>query len=275
MATTIDISFSGFNAENLKRSASINTEVNRQRHIEKERLQKSTTDGIQQRRRDLIRRGQRQVPLTTNPSTNSSSSVNQNNPLYSNRPILRRREDLSAFRTGFKADYLILSYFFTTGEDLDTRTSLWIPSTNMFSSIIGWNREQNVLGIDGLPILTWSGDNTDTGYESVLIDIKNYQLTYPSATNLVLSTKAFWYDKLGESVQLFVIGYLGGTMVKIEEIFNWENTTAIRRYDKYPSFETVDVKSNESMDLEGDFIAYLFFNLTTGTIVYRDTPPGT
>ena len=72
----------------------------------------------------------------------------------------------------FDADYIVLTYSFTDGVDLDTRTKVTVPHIGQttLADSIGWCCSEQ-WPADGTPILTWGGDNTGTGFESVLIDL--------------------------------------------------------------------------------------------------------
>ena len=68
----------------------------------------------------------------------------------------------------FDADYIIVSYAFTDGADLDTRTRISSPNIgqNSAQTYLGWCRSELFPDNEGTPILTWSGDNTGQGFES-------------------------------------------------------------------------------------------------------------
>ena len=62
------------------------------------------------------------------------------------------------------ADFFVITYTFTNGTDLDTRTSVSDPSVG---GRVGWGWSTTV----GSPtFMTFGGDNTGTGVESVLFD---------------------------------------------------------------------------------------------------------
>lgn len=183
-------------------------------------------------------------------------------------------DELAAFRRrGFSADFLVLSYQFFTGEDLDTRTSLYLPTTQTVSDDVGWSRKEIIEVVSGDPIVTWAGDNTDNGYESVLVDVGAYRRAFPESREIILRTAAFWYDIKGGSVALFFVGYKGGLMILQPEQFNWINPTALRTYDTYPSYTTNAVTTNISDNVDGDFIAYVYFRLDTGRMSYQPLLP--
>jgi hypothetical protein len=114
-------------------------------------------------------------------------------------------------------DYAVLRYLWTPedGQDLDTRTSITNPARNVE---VGWSRQTN-----DETYLTWGGDNTGSGVESVLINVLGLIQSYPSATNITVATKAFWYSsRLTGNITVQFETYLGGTMS--QSGFNFINT---------------------------------------------------
>jgi hypothetical protein len=169
----------------------------------------------------------------------------------------------------FDADYIVLTYSFTDGVDLDTRTKVTIPDIGQatLADSIGWCCSEQ-WPTTGAPILTWGGDNTGVGFESVLIDLIEFKSQYPGSNTIVMNSKAFWYGTLGSNpVTIQVTLYKGGTMVADPDNYTFYNNTFTAAYGALSPGTTVT--TNESNCIEGDNITSLQYNLTTfnGTFI--------
>jgi hypothetical protein len=117
----------------------------------------------------------------------------------------------------FVADFAVLRYEFTDGRDLDIHATLKSPYQ---SAGIGWNRS------GGDTYLTWSGDNTGLGFESVLIDLAGLRAAYPNDPGLHFNCKGWWYDQYGPSgARLGCAFFRGGSPVK--NAYLWDNNLPI------------------------------------------------
>lgn len=115
-------------------------------------------------------------------------------------------------------DYVVFRYKWTSGKDLDTDTKI----VNAYSSAlnnkaVGWNRNRAVPTSSGSPnsaVLYWGGDNTGTGEESILFNVKylkeNYYNDVPALT--LIDLMATWYSTVGAAPVIQVEAYKGGTM---------------------------------------------------------------
>jgi len=163
----------------------------------------------------------------------------------------------------FDADYIVLTYSFTDGVDLDTRTKVTVPDIGQttLADSIGWCCSEE-WPTSGTPILTWGGDNTGTGFESVLINLIEFKSQYPGNSTIVLNSKAFWYGTLGTNpVTIQVTLYKGGTMVADPDNFTFYNNTFTAAYGALSPGNIVT--TNESNCIEGDNITSLQYNLIT------------
>lgn len=124
-----------------------------------------------------------------------------------------RYEEQSVFKD---SDFLVFKYNFngiTGGTDLDTRTKLLIPT------IVG------PMGFSGTNTpslyMEWSGDNTGTGLESILINVKKIKEDFPLATNIVFNAAAWWYvnNPDGGIMNMDAESYKGGTMSLVGFLF--------------------------------------------------------
>lgn len=119
----------------------------------------------------------------------------------------------------FYADFITLQYQFVDGQDLDTRTSLSSP---LPGTEVGYCKENQF--IDGDQVwYEWGGDNTGSGFESVLFYVGRIRSAYPGSVIEGLC-KAWWYyarDSGDVTIQLHA--YSGGFMNYVFDEYRWEN----------------------------------------------------
>jgi hypothetical protein len=147
--------------------------------------------------------------------------------------------------------------------DLDTRTKVTVPNIGQttLADSIGWCCSEQ-WPADGTPILTWGGDNTGTGFESVLIDLIEFKSQYPGENVIIMNSKAFWYGELGSNpVTIRVTLYKGGTMVADPDNYTFYNNTFTAAYGALSPGTTVTI--NQSDCIEGENITSLQYNLVT------------
>jgi hypothetical protein len=119
----------------------------------------------------------------------------------------------------FDADFLVLTYEFVDGEDLDTRTLLTAP---LLGDEVGWCQAAFFDGPNGT-WYEWAGDNVDQGFESVLIYIDAIR-EYDANALIQGLAQAWWFDiRESGDVQLVLTAYKGGEMVLVPEDFIWIN----------------------------------------------------
>jgi hypothetical protein len=176
----------------------------------------------------------------------------------------------SIFKLGsfsFDADYIMITYEFTNGRDLDTRSRIVIPNIGQDTQAkyLGWG----VLNVPGLfppsdPIISFGGDNLGIGFESVLIDLKKLKLNYPTENILVADFRGFWHNTglVGTNpVNVDAVMWKGGTIIK--DGFKWENPTALSVFNIDSVGKQIFTQTGNS-GTSGDRIATLTYNLTTG-----------
>lgn len=119
------------------------------------------------------------------------------------------------------SDYLVFKYNFTgtEGTDLDTRTKLLTPvvvGPYGFGSSQNTNASQGTI-FDMNNYLNWSGDNTGTGLESIMINIKKIKQDFPLATELKFNAAAWWFinNPDGGNMNMNAESYKGGEMTII------------------------------------------------------------
>lgn len=160
-----------------------------------------------------------------------------------------------------QADYFVVTYTFTDGRDLDTRTYTTSPDVG---GPLGWARGSTI----GSPAyVTWGGDNTGVGVESVLIDIPQLLVSHPNETEIALDLRAFWYGSVGTNpVVVNVTSYKGGAMVKSG--FSWVNLTATNVYNTFTSSSRQITTSSTSQGQEGERIAVMTINFVQGNVTF-------
>jgi hypothetical protein len=114
----------------------------------------------------------------------------------------------------FPADFIVLRFLFTDGLDLDTGTRIMSPELGPY---VGWGscKSDSFTGSNGLVWYEWGGDNRGTGYEAVLINVKNIRSAYPDSN---ISGECFgnWYEAIESgNVVVSLTGYLGGVMEQV------------------------------------------------------------
>jgi hypothetical protein len=172
----------------------------------------------------------------------------------------------------FNADYIVVSYEFTDGVDLDTKTRIVTPNIGQDSTgeYIGYG-STDIFPPTGNVVLTWGGDNTGNGFENVLINIAELKVQNPSATQVVIDMRALWYGSQGfNPVKASVTLYRGGTMVPDNDNYTFTNPTATAGAAAESAGTIVTAGSADS---NGDRVSVLTYNLSTfvGTFNNNDT----
>lgn len=126
-------------------------------------------------------------------------------------------------------DYLVARYYWAPGEgrDLDTLTGIVESGVaSVDDNWVGWSQGFSVP--DGATVensyLFSAGDNTGTGAESVLMNLRKFADENPSVPNIIkVNMYAFWFGSRNTGNALFeLIAYKGGTMSKVG--YEFENT---------------------------------------------------
>ncbi len=171
------------------------------------------------------------------------------------------------------ADYVVLTYAFTDGSDLDTRTRVISPDIGQDTQKhIGWGQVEKFPDGNPIPILEWGGDNTGTGVESVKIDLREFRKLYPSKNDLKIDCRAFWYGDIGRNeVNIEAVFSKGGEMIKEE--FSFRNSQPNAETSLGSTSVKIEAKTNNK-SLPGERIATFQYNLSTGVGQFdaRDTP---
>ena len=172
----------------------------------------------------------------------------------------------------FAADYIMITYQFVDGDDLDIRARIVVPD-------IGQNAQNTYIGYGsgvlwptvGDTILNWGYDNQGTGFESILIDLNNLKASNPLATEMVVDLRAFWWQAgtVGTGpVVLAATMWKGGSPVGPSN-FIWTNPTAEDTFN-IDSFGT-QITLKSGTPTSGDRVAVLRYDLNNNT-GYFDYP---
>jgi hypothetical protein len=223
----------------------------------------TTTNGPSTYTLNGVSKGACTSPLTI---SNLSSSVEYTVVITDSNSCTKQ----SVFTLGqttftFSADYIMVTYEFTDGRDLDTRTRIVSPfvGQDTQNEYLGWNCQYR-WPLTGTEYLTWSGDNTGTGFESILVNLTQFNIQNPSATQILMDMRGFWFGTVGiQPVNVAATLWKGGTPVKVG--FIWTNSTATATYNinsvgKQVTSQGAPVKGTSS----GERIATLAYNLVTG-----------
>lgn len=205
---------------------------------------------------------------------------------------------VSVNRFTFDADYLMVQYEFTDGQDLDTRTRIVTPDIGQDTTIeyIGYganycsSANYSTNGIYPLAsgnnyILKHACDNTGQGFEAVLINLNNFTAAYPAENEITIDCRGWWYNTVGTNpVKLNVTLWKAGTIVPptfnnpaLDTHFTFTNPTATGTLQIKSSGSTVQGPKVSSTTAPLSNNAYrvgvIKYNLTTnvGTINNADT----
>lgn len=122
----------------------------------------------------------------------------------------------------FDFDYMLVTYSFSDGKDLEGAVKVILPEIKGQPEQI-WRGDQ-FPKTD--PFIIHSGDNIGTGQESILFDLKKFKLAYSSVENLILDFKTMWYGSIGKNpIVLKLDLYKGGTYNSPSKYnFTFQNT---------------------------------------------------
>ena len=158
-----------------------------------------------------------------------------------------------------------MTFFFLFGiflvVTMTAPQSSWVASTG-FTESIGWCVESQ-WPTSGTPILKWGGDNTGTGFESVLINLIEFKSQYPGQNIITIKANAGWYGTVGTNpVYMQTTLYKGGAMVEDPGNYTFYNNTFTAAYGVQSpgSVVTLDLFTN---CVDGQDITSLQYNLTT------------
>ena len=179
----------------------------------------------------------------------------------------------------FDADYAVLTYKFSDATDLDTRTRIVEPNINMnnylgfgagkcFPADASWSKTN----IPPTAVIDWSGDNTGTGYESILVDIQKLKALKPDMVNFVVDLRAGWFDS-GQPmgvlpVEVKATFYKGGTMLKSQPVtdplsYEYTNPTATSSLQVTSDSKVINTKYQDDGGVRLQRLAVFKYNVVT------------
>jgi hypothetical protein len=190
--------------------------------------------------------------------------------------------------TLFDADWIMATYQFTDGIDLDTRTRMVTPDIGQDTQpeYLGWGCQGGIdlvnpfipytEGGAATPseyILLFGNDNTGNGFESILVNIQRLKAQLPQTTEFVLDLRSFWFTTTGvQPVIAAVTLWKGGTpihdgcVVSFSAPFCWTNPTAdfTGTIDSVPKVITLHPPDHAAKQASsGERVATLRYNLNT------------
>ena len=189
----------------------------------------------------------------------------------------------------FDADYAVLTYKFSDASDLDTRSRIVEPNIDMnnylgymagscFPTDLSWS----TTNIPSAAVIDWSGDNTGTGYESILVDIQKLKALKPDMVNLVVDLRAAWYIQ-GEPmgvlpVEVKAMFYKGGTMLKSQPVtdplsYEYTNPTATNSLQVTSNSKVINTRYQADGGVRLQRLAVFKYNVVTkvGSFDINDT----
>jgi len=115
----------------------------------------------------------------------------------------------------FDADYIVLTYDFSSGSDLEMRTRIAVPDVGQITQLDYIGLElQSFWPITGNTILEFGGNSGGLYKESILINISTFREFYPTETQIVIDCRAYWLENADLTpVNVVATLYKGGVMV--------------------------------------------------------------
>ena len=189
----------------------------------------------------------------------------------------------------FDADYAVLTYKFSDASDLDTRSRIVEPNIGM-NNYLGFGAgtcfpvdgSWSTTNIPSTAVIDWSGDNTGTGYESILIDIQKLKALKTDMVNLAVDLRAAWYkssEPMGVlPVEVKAIFYKGGTMLKSQPVtnplsFEYTNPTATNSLQVTSDSKVINTRFKADSGVRLQRLAVFKYNIVTkvGSFDINDT----
>lgn len=166
------------------------------------------------------------------------------------------------------AKYIVITYTFTAGTDLDTQTAIVYPDIgqNSPSNMVGYNNSGYLADwpTSGTAIVRGAGDNTGSGSESVLIDVNAFKAAYPNEAVMSIRCGANWYTDGGASttpVSLNITLYAGGTASSSGYVWTISGATSSVNLLSQSSIITSTASSPNDSDQWGDLLGSIEFNV--------------
>ena len=170
----------------------------------------------------------------------------------------------------------VIAWTFDSGSDLDIRCRIIYPSLgqNTVDDYLGYTggTSTNSWPATGTAIITWGGDNTGTGEETVLVDIGAFKTRYPTQPRIIVECRGNWYGTAGSTpVKLSADLYQGGSFSASGYSFTNSGYSAKRSV----SGLDVYVNSNEGSGgagatTLGDLMGYFVYDIQNNTAQFTN-----
>ena len=184
---------------------------------------------------------------TPTPSVTPTNGVIPQSPTPTPTPSSTTSGGFATGPFNFDFDYMLVEYFFDTGEDMDTMT--YISNPAIMSNDFGNGLQGDYVGtcnaypvfiypLIGTPILTYGDDNHGTGTEAVLFDLNEFKSQNTGITgNIELTFTATWYGLTGSTpvIMRSTMWKKDGVNLPTQNGYTFEYPTAV---------ETLMVQSN-------------------------------
>jgi hypothetical protein len=182
---------------------------------------------------------------------------------------------------GGNSRFVVITYTFTDGLDLDTRTRLYNPAAGQTTvdQYIGYTggTSQSVWPAAGTAYLEWGGDNQGAGSEKVLLNVDQAKTAFAGKKYLVLELRGNWFDTKGfNPINIQADMYVGGSRTIIAPTYDNNNNQLTPPNITVSSF--TDKKTVTGLDAYvysndqdvagqslGDLIAFFVFNTQDNT----------
>lgn len=161
-------------------------------------------------------------------------------------------------------DYLVVRYIWseTAGRDLDTFTGFIATGTIYDNDWVGFGQGDPKVpagATDAAAYLFWASDNTQSGVEAVLMNLKQFVLDsvgIPSEIQVRMNA-VWWSQRLSGEVGVQLTTYLGGTMSKVG--YDFVNTGGVQ-VDQVTLSTNVDKQSTSANIVNSKDVAIVRYN---------------
>jgi len=163
--------------------------------------------------------------------------------------VIDNRNEVEVTEFAAVGDFIMITYQFVDGRDLDTKTRISAPYQTDY---LGYGQGNN-----GRGILSWGGDNTDTGFEGYLIDLTAHKRA-GYGERIKIEFRAHWFGTNGNlPVRLAITVFKGGQMIR--DGFKWRNPTATNTTELFSGGKIITQRYPD-----GQFIGTLTYNMNSG-----------
>jgi hypothetical protein len=174
---------------------------------------------------------------------------------------------------GGNSAFVLITYTFTDGLDLDTRSRLFNPNAGQTTvdQFLGYTgaTSQSVWPASGTAYLEWGGDNQGTGAEQVLLNVTAAKTAFPGKKYLVLELRGNWYVTKGfNPINIKADMFVGGSRsistptITVSAFSDRKTVTGLDAYVN--STEGAGPPETGATTL-GDLIAYFVFDTVNNT----------